>query len=361
MPNPHKILVIRLSSLGDVLMCVPAVVAIRNTFEDAHISWLVEGSVSQLLSHQDFIDDVIEFPRHDITRAFKKSDLVRGIRELTGFVKKLRAIDYDVIADFHGIIKSAIFSKLSRGERRIGFGEMYAKEKSHLFYGEKITAQDKRMHKVERNMLIAGHLGANNDIPEVTLTVPDHCYTYIDDFFSNEGLTKPVFAVNPFSSKSGFYKRWSLKRYGDIIRMINDKIGARVLILWGPGEKRDAENLLKLSGNTAVLSCPTNVPQLFALLKRIDMYIGGDTGVMHLAAFANCPLVAVFGPTDVKINAPYGKNCTVIRKDLLCSPCKNKDCKDKKCLNDIGVDEVFEAILKRYGKTDDVGFRDARQ
>lgn len=354
MPKPHKILVIRLSSLGDVLMCIPAVVAIRNTFRNAHISWLVEGSVSQLLSHQDFIDKVIEFPRHNIMHAFKKSDPVKGIHEIISFVKRLREVDYDMIADFHGIIKSAILLKLSRGERRIGFGEIYAKEKSHLFYREKISAHDKRIHKVDRNMLIAKHLGADGDIPQITLTVPKHCDTYIDDFFSKEGLTDPVFAVNPFSSKSGFYKRWSLQRYGDIIRMISDKIGARVLILWGPGEKTDAENLLKLSGDTAILSCPTNVPQLFALLKRVAMYIGGDTGVMHLAAFANCPLVAVFGPTDVKINSPYGKNCTVIRKDLLCSPCKNKDCKDKKCLDDIGIDEVFEAILKRYNKRNDV-------
>ncbi|MEI6153153.1 MAG: glycosyltransferase family 9 protein [Deltaproteobacteria bacterium] len=329
-------------------MSIPAVAAIRNTFGEARILWLVEGSVGQLLSYQGFIDDVIEFPRHNIVRAFKKSDPIRGIREINTFIKKLREINYDIIADFHGIIKSAIFSILARGDRRVGFGKMYAKEKSHLFYGETISADNKRINKVERNMLIARHLGASGDIPQVSLAVPVHFDVYIDDFFSKEGLTGPVFAVNPLSSNRGIYKRWDLKRYEEIIKKIYDAFGAQVIILWGPGEKREAEHLREMGGNRAILSCPTNVPQLFSLLKRIDMYIGGDSGVMHLAAFAGCPMVAIFGPTDVNINAPYSKNCTIVRKDLLCSPCKNKDCQNRKCLTDITAKEVFEAIQEKF-------------
>jgi len=170
--------------------------------------------------------------------------------------------------------------------------------------------------------------------------------SYIDGFFLKSGLKAPVFAVNPFSSSGSAFKRWDLKKYEEIIKKIHDNIGAQVLILWGPGEKEEAEHLIKMAAGRAILSCPTNVPQLFSLLRRIDMYIGGDTGVMHLAAFAGCPMVAIFGPTDVNINAPYSKNCTIIHKDLSCSPCKNKDCRSRKCLTDITVDEVFEAILE---------------
>lgn len=346
MPSQHKILVIRLSSLGDVLMSIPAVVAIRNTFSEAHISWLVEGSVSQLLSYQSFIDNVIEFPRNTIVSAFRKSNPALGIRQTMIFINNLRKINYNIIADFHGIIKSAIFSVVARGDKRIGFGKIYAKEKSHLFYSETVKSNNRRIHKVERNMLIARHLGANGDIPQISLAVPAVFDSYIDDFFLKAGLTGPVFAVNPFSSSGSAFKRWDLKRYEEIIKKIHDNIGAQVLILWGPGEKEEAEHLIKMADGRAILSCPTNVPQLFSLLRRINMYIGGDTGVMHLAAFAGCPMVAVFGPTDVNINAPYSKNCTIIHKDLPCSPCKNKDCRSRKCLTDITVDEVFEAIHK---------------
>ncbi|MCX5812805.1 MAG: glycosyltransferase family 9 protein [Proteobacteria bacterium] len=329
-------------------MSIPAVIAIRNTYSDARICWLVEGSVSRFLSYQDFVDDVIEFPRHSIVRAIKKSDPIRAIKEINAFLKRLRKVEYDIIADFHGIIKSAIFAKIARGARRIGFGKIYAKEKSHLFYGEAVTAGNNRIHKVERNMLIAHYLGAGKEIPEVKLVVPSEMEKYIDSFFSEADLSGAVFAVNPFSSSGSAYKRWNIKHYGALIKKISNEIGGHVLILWGPGEKKEAEHLRQISGDGALLSCSTDVPQLFALLKKVDMYIGGDTGVMHLAAFAGRPVVAIFGPTDVNINAPFGQNNIIVRKDLPCSPCKNKKCQNRKCVESITVDEVFEAVVKMH-------------
>jgi len=346
MSNLNNILVIRLSSLGDVLMSIPAVVAIRNTFPNARISWLVEGSVSELIASQGFVDNTIEFPRHGIVRAIKKSDPVRVFNETNVFIKRLRKERYDIIADFHGIIKSAILSLIARGERRIGFGKIYAKEKSHLFYREHVTGDDRRLHKVERNMLIARYLGVNGNAPEINLAVPYDAESYIEDFFLQTCIDAPVFAVNPFSSRGSLFKRWNIKRYGELIKRICNEIGAKVIILWGPGEKKEAEHLKMLAGDRAFLACPTSVPQLYALLKRVDMYIGGDTGVMHLAVFAGKPVVAIFGPTDIGINAPYGENHILVRKDLPCSPCKNKNCEDRRCLDNITVDEAFEAVSR---------------
>ena len=346
MSNPDNILVIRLSSLGDVLMSIPAVVAIRNAYADARITWLVEGSVSELLKCQGFVDDVIEFPRHSIARAIKKSDPVRAMGELGKFVERLRRDEYDIVADFHGIIKSALFSRFARGKRRVGFGKVYAKEMSHFFYGERAGAGDKRIHKVERNMLLARYLGADEKIPVPGLVVPVEAETYVDKFFSEARISAPVFAVNPFSSSGSSYKRWDIERYGALIKKIQDEMRVQVLVLWGPGEREEAERLADISGGTAQLACPTSVPQLLALLRKVDMYIGGDTGVMHLATFAGTPVVAVFGPTDVKVNAPYGRDNVVVRKELPCSPCKNRDCSDRKCVEAISVEEVFDAVAK---------------
>jgi heptosyltransferase I len=329
-------------------MSIPAVVAIRNAYSGARITWLVEGSVSELLKCQHFVDDVIEFPRHSIVRALKKSDPVRAMTELGGFVKRLRAIEYDIVADFHGIIKSALFSRLACGKRRVGFGKAYAKEMSHLFYGERVSAGDKRIHKVERNMLLARYLGADEKIPAPELVVPNEAETYVDRFFSEARISAPVFAVNPFSSSGSAYKRWDIERYGALIRMITDEMGARALILWGPGEKKEAERLVEIAGGGADLACRTSVPQLLALLKKVDMYVGGDTGVMHLAALAGTPVTAIFGPTDVKVNAPYGDNSVVVRKELPCSPCKNKVCSNRKCVETVSVEEVFDAVAEMH-------------
>jgi len=348
MSNPNNILIIRLSSLGDVLMSIPAVIAIRNTYSNARISWLVEGSVSRFLSYQGFVDGVIEFPRGRIVKAIKNCNFLSAIKEINTFLKKLRRVKYDIIADFHGIIKSALFTVLAHGARKVGFGKIYAKEKSHLFYDETITAGNKRIHKVERNMLIARHLGTGKEIPETKLIVPFETEKYIENFFLDAGISGPVFAVNPFSSSGSGYKRWNIRHYGELSKKIRDEIGGYVLILWGPGEKEEAERAKQIAGDGTILSCPTDVPQLFALLKKVDMYIGGDTGVMHLAVFAERPVVAIFGPTDVSINAPYGQNNIIVRKELPCSPCKNKKCQNRKCIEEITIEEVFEAVVKMH-------------
>ena len=350
MSSPDSILAIRLSSFGDVLMTIPAVKALREHYPHARLTWLVEGSVGELLSCQGFIDEVIRFPRGSIQRSIKTGNLSMATKEMGIFLKKLRSGEYDLIIDFHGIIKSALFSKFVKGKRTIGFGKTVAKEKSHFFYGERVENENKRLHKVERNMLIPSYLGTGNTIPEVKLEPPPDAELYIDQFFAREKIAPPVFAINPFSSKGSRFKRWDIERYGELIRRITSDNLGKVIILWGPGEKGEAKHLREIAGEEAFLSCPTDVPQLLALLSRADMYIGGDTGMMHLAALAGKPVLAIFGPTDHKINGPYGSIHRIIRKELPCSPCKNKDCQERRCLGEITVEEVFESVLEMHTK-----------
>lgn len=344
MSTPVNILVVRLSSLGDVLLCMPAVKAIRDRFPDAHITWLVEGSVGELLSCQTFIDEVIQFPRGRLQDGLRAANPISVARELKGFLSRLRKVRYDCIIDLHGIIKSALISACARGDRKIGFDAVHAKEKSHLFYRERVHGTDRRMHKVDKNMLMARYIGADSAVPEVTLKAPGSAGAYIDNFFQHAGIRSPVFAVNPFSSKGTGFKRWPIERYARLIERVKDYMGAQTLILWGPGEKEEAERLRSMAGEKAFLACPTNIPQLYALLTRVDMYIGGDTGVMHLASAARIPVVAIFGPTDAKINAPYGPNGIIVRNEVPCSPCKKKDCRERTCIEGISVEDVFEAV-----------------
>lgn len=350
MQAERNILVVRLSSLGDVLMTIPAVFSIKNTYPSSIISWLVEGSVSDFLSNQSKIDRVIKFPRGELAASFKKGNVAHTIKTMKNFLRDLRSEEYDYILDFHGIIKSVILSRLSRGKQIIGFGKKYAKEGSHLFYDVVIDGEDKRLHKIDRNMLLSSYLGVKSIMPKIELDVPPVYHGYIEDFFNTQGLSGDVFAVNPFSSPGSNFKRWDIKKFGLLIKKVVDELKVKVLILWGPGEFKDAQRLKDEAGRHTYLACPTNISQLFALLKRTTLYISGDTGVMHLAAFAGTPVIAIFGPTDHKINAPYGSHCTVIRKDVPCSPCKNKNCQQRKCIEDITVDEVFNAVKETYNK-----------
>jgi heptosyltransferase-1 len=348
MPRTNNILVIRLSSLGDVLMSIPAVVAIRQRFAGARLTWLVEGSVGELLPHQTFVDRVVRFPRGAIEGAIRRGEPLTAGRTFASFLKELRGDEYDLLVDFHGIIKSALLASFIKARRRIGFSSTFAKEGSHLFYGEAIDSGETRIHKVERNMLLAGHIGANGRIPEVTISVPEDAKLYVENFLSEAPMEGPIVAINPFSSKGSLFKRWDMTRYAILARRIREELGASVLIIWGPGEEGEATVLREQAGGGACLACPTTVPQLAALLRRTRLYVGGDSGVMHLAAFAGVPVVAIFGPTDHKVNAPYSPIASVVRKELPCSPCKNKRCEDRRCLEQITVDDVLEAVKTRY-------------
>jgi lipopolysaccharide heptosyltransferase I len=346
----RNILVIRLSSLGDVLLTLPAVQAIKAACPASSVSWLVEGPSSELLACQEFIDRVIEFPRSAISRNLRKGRLFSAAAALSAFRSALRRQAYDLVVDFHGIVKSALFAWTARAQRRLGFDRTLAKEGSWLVYDERQQAADVRLHKSVRNMLLASRLGAGA-LPEVNLKTPPEAAAYIDAFFTEKSISGPVFAVNPFCSKGSAFKRWDMERYAGLIKRVGDATGATIIVLWGPGEEEEAARLVGEAGGRAMLACPTTVAQLLALLKRTDLYVGGDTGVMHLAAFARVPIVAIFGPTDHLVNGPVGAGHTIVRKDLPCSPCRDKTCRDRVCLRSITVDEVSAAVLDAWAGT----------
>jgi lipopolysaccharide heptosyltransferase I len=343
--------VIRLSSLGDVLLTMPAVQAIKAAAPATAVTWLVEGSPSELLAHQDFVDRVIEFPRRRIAGSLRRGRLDAALATLAAFRSSLRRDAYDTVVDFHGIIKSALLAWTARAAQRIGFDRRPAKEGSWLFYNGKIAPPDPRMHKADRNMLLASRLGSRG-LPEIDLKTPPAAASYIDAFLANRKTASPIFAVNPFCSRGSEFKRWDLARYAELIRRVGDATGATMMVVWGPGEEEEARRLAAVAGSHAVLACATTVSQLLALLKRTDLYIGGDTGVMHLAAFARVPVVAIFGPTDHLVNGPYGNGHTMVRKELPCSPCRDKTCKSRECLRSITVDEVHRAVLAAWAATE---------
>jgi heptosyltransferase-1 len=350
MPPLHEILVVRLTSLGDVLMSLPAVKALKEASPDTNISWLVEGSVAELLNYQSFVDHVLQFPRDRIMGSLSKGLVLQAFRHLRIFLGQLRRKKYDMIVDFHGILKSALLGYGARTEKKIGFGKMFAKEGSWLAYDERIEGVEKSLHKVERNMLLVRHLGVNGTIPRVELTLPPNAETYVDDLLAQHNIQPPIIALFPFCSKGSAFKRWDLANYAQLLRLMQEKIPATGLILWGPGEEEEARQLRDMADTGIVLPANLGVAQLAALLKKADMYVGGDTGVMHLAAFSGVPVLAIFGPTDPRVNAPFGPMHRIVRQELPCSPCRDKQCTARTCLRSITPEEVFEEAKAMWSR-----------
>jgi heptosyltransferase I len=349
MPRPHEILhdilIVRLTSLGDVLMSLPAVKALKEGIPAARITWLVEGSAAELLAHQDFVDQVIRFPRDLIVKSLKRGSGLRAIRQLAAFGENLRARRYDTLVDLHGIFKSALLDHVARADKRIGFGKSFAKEGSWLAYDEKVDGADRNLHKVERNMLLVRHLGVNGAVPHVELSAPKAAQSYVSELLAEHDVKPPFIALFPFCSKGSSFKRWDLANYAALVKCMKESIPATVLILWGPGEEEEAKRLRDMAGSGFVLPANLGVAELCALLRKSVMYVGGDTGVMHLAAFSGIPVLAIFGPTHPEVNAPFGPMHKIVRRELPCSPCRDKNCKERTCLTSITPEHVFEEVM----------------
>lgn len=353
MLHPENILVVRLSSLGDVVMTLPAVHSLKRGFPESKIHWVCEGSAYELLLCMEFIDEVIKFPREKIVDFLRTGRIIESTKAFVEFLRYLREKQFDIVIDFHGILRSALICLLSRRRRLIGFGRAYAKEYSHIFYDERVNGANPFLHKVERNMLIVNHLKVHEYYESFPFKVPKEDQVYVESFFHKEKVGEKVFAINPFSSKRGLYKRWPLEKYRELIKKIQKEIGADVVLIWGTKEeKKEAEKLrASLDGDlnkNLIVSWPTNVPQLLALLSKVDMYIGGDSGITHVAALARTPVVAIFGPSDYRINSPYGEMIRIVRMDVPCSPCRKRDCEDRRCLENITSDDVFEVVKTFY-------------
>ncbi|MCD6291991.1 MAG: glycosyltransferase family 9 protein [Deltaproteobacteria bacterium] len=345
-----NVLIIRLSAIGDVLRTLPAVNAWRECCPETRFTWLVEPAAASVLEGHVALDRVLIFER-GLFSGFLRSPkrLLRGFSSLFGLLGTLRAEKFDLVVDFHGIFKSGLFAWLSRVPERVGFARPDAKEGSHRFYTHHFKSVATELNRVERALALVEFLGiqvGGSVSYHLPVTVA-HRQRAHDSLLAFEELGGggPLIALHPGSSPKTAYKRWHQNGYVGLINALVEKLGARVILTWGPGERETVE---LIAGNlrvpVAVAKKTASLLELAAIFSACDLYIGGDTGPMHLAVAVNTPVVAIFGPTHPLINAPYGTPYRLVRHSLPCSPCRKRSCKSRLCLEAIGWPRVFAAV-----------------
>ncbi len=336
--SQKRILIVKPSSLGDIVHSLPVLWELRKLHPDAHIGWVVKEVWKDILFENPLIDEIIV--------------LKKGMKGFLSAVKEIRNSRFDTIIDLQGLFRSGALSWLSGGRERLGFEN--ARELAWLFYNKKITIQNKQIHAVNRYLLSFNPSGNSSGIPSAT---PPHFPLYInmdDAAWAGEFLNKtdlsnitPLIAINP--SARWIKKRWPANLYAGLINHLIQELKAGIIIL---GSKEDipvAEEISSLvNGRLAIAAGKTSLKTLTALLNKVDILITNDSGPMHLAAALERPVVALFGPTDPKLTGPYGNNHTVIRKDMECSPCFRKSCKHGRplCMESITVEDVMNAVKK---------------
>jgi len=321
-----RILIVKLSSLGDILHALPAVHCLKNGL-DAEIDWIVHPAYADLVRCFSDVDRVLKFPRHASPAEFLLS------------TRLLRSSSYDYILDLQGILKSALASRLARGGKRLG--PSFQREGSFLFYSAVAGTRNKNRHAVAELMDFVRHFGLPEQKAAFPISVP----------LQLVGEQSPRVALMPFSRWRS--KNWPLMSFARVGRDLRENLNAALYIIGGTEDQAQSAELEKeLDGRVINLAGKTALPQLAGLLREMDLVITNDSGPMHLAAGMGAAVLALYGPTDPVRTGPYGANCRVLSGKLRCQPCFAARCRfgDNSCMHTITPEAVINAAVEMLSK-----------
>ena len=336
-----RILIVKLSAIGDVVHTIPALCAIRKAMPDAFIGWVVEELSSELLKGHPYLNKLYVIPKSRWKGNYGKYLFT----EIVPFFQKIARDKYDVAIDFQGLTKSGVVTFLSGAKTRIGFGDKDARELNRLFTNEKITPPENKPHIIDRNLFLLKPLGIKNPEYEFKLSIPGDVIVYIEDKLKAVGISsdeKFIF-INP--GAGWITKRVSLDVLSEVGKRIVEKYNLRVMLTYGPGEEKMVKELKEMIGSKALISTKMSLMQFSALLNRCKLFIGGDTGPTHLASALDVPVVSFFGASDARRNRPYGAKSYVVQlNELECVPCWKMKCDDLKCIKNITPEMLMKGI-----------------
>jgi lipopolysaccharide heptosyltransferase I len=316
-----RLLVVKMSSLGDLFHALPAVHSLAIGLE-ADIDWVV---------HKDYVDLVRCFTDVDRVIAFHRRGFLAHWRP---FLRELRAEEYDVIVDLQGLLKSAMVCALARGKRRVG--PSFHREGARLAYSEIAGTRNKNRHAVEENLDVVRHLG---------LPVLEPAFRV--DFPSQQVVEKkPRVAILPVSRWPT--KNWPVACFAEVAQRLQSAVDACVY-LFGAAEDAPACKTIEgsLEGRTVSLAGQGSLADMGGMLKEMDLLIANDSGPVHMAVAVGTPALVVFGPTDPVRTGPYGKGHRVARTSLPCQPCFSRACRREgiPCLEGVTPEQVAEMAL----------------
>lgn len=342
-----NILIVKLSAIGDVIHTLPALAALRKLYPDANITWAIEEASSDLITDHPYLDKVIISHRKRWIDDLRHGRISKPFNEMKSFLKELKAQSYDLVIDFHGLLKSAIIVFLSSGKRKLGYDNL--QEMSAFFLNEKIP-EDMNKHAVDRYLDFLRYLGADIEEPEFLIPIREENISRIERFLQVNNINKKdrFVAVSPIALWDT--KLWEDERFARLCDRITEELEVRIIFTGSDRRKLDIIQS-RMRFPAVNLGGKTTLRDLAYLYQLSSLLITTDSGPMHIAAAVGTPVVALFGPTDPSRTGPYGMGHTVMRKELYCSPCFLKKCDSIKCMRDLTVEEVYDIIKERLSES----------
>lgn len=315
-----KILIVKLSSIGDICHVLPTVEALRTQL-DAEIHWAVQSEFASLVACVEGVSRVIPIDRR------------RWWRGVGASLGELRETSYDLIVDLQGLLKSALVARAARGRRRIG--PSFQREGARVLYHEVAGPPRPERHAVVKALDVLDHLGLQRPDP-VTFPALDLPAPELTD-------ARPRVALLPVSRWET--KNWPLSYFAELARRLMTQAGASVVVCGG-GADREAGEAIVAEAPGALNACGLHaLPETGGLLRQMDLVVANDTGPLHLAVALGVPCLVLYGPTAPARTGPYGPLHRVLQVDLPCRPCLSRRCRvgGIPCMASISTDEVFAA------------------
>lgn len=336
-----RILIVKLGAIGDVVHTLPALAALRRALPQAHLAWVVErGGAAKLLRDNPAIDELIEVD----TRGWRKDLLGRETRAaIKTSLAKLRG--FDVALDFQGLLKSGMMAWLTRAPRRIGFDKPALREPASAYLLTERVAVDDNDHIIKKNLCLVGHLGiAVSGDYEFPLGISPAEQEFAAQQIAARG--SHVAIINPGGGWPT--KLWNVEGFAAIADRLWDVYGWRSVVTYGPGEEALAQSVVAHARSGAVELLDAPLKQFFALAQQARLFVGGDTGPLHLAAAAGTPIVGIYGPTPARRNGPFAPADVIVERfDLECrTDCFRRRCSHTSCMK-IPVEAVWQQVEKR--------------
>jgi len=325
----QSILIVKISSIGDVVHTLPVLDGLSATFPNSPISWLVGEKASPVLKDCHLLD-----------HTYVVLDTVRGVFRM---VRELRSVKFDWVLDFQGTYKSGFFTWVSSGKRRVGYNQ--TKEPCGLAYNHLVPLSSPSLHAVDKILQLASAVGMQ--IPShIEFNIPSSGQNQIrvQKLLEEHGVSLPFIALCPTAGYDS--RRWDPLKFHELASRLAAEYGYDVVLIGGP---KDFElNEIIRGENSRIFNFSRFVPlkELAILLSKAACLISGDTGPLHFAVSADCPVVALFGASDPSRTGPYRGNNVILTTDLPCRPCLKKTCRygHKRCLEDITPERVFGTV-----------------
>jgi len=328
--NYKRILLIRLSSLGDIVLTSPAIRATRKHFPNAHITMLVGKSGLDVVSENPHLDKIITFDR-------KSSG--KDTTEMYSVVKELKRLKIELSIDFQRKFRTSLLAYLSGAKERIGFHKPFG------FLCSIPVPKISSKHAVDCNLELLEKIDIKTNERELEMFVSQSDRDFAANILPD---VKPIVGIFPGAGWK--LREWMPERFAEVANRCVKNFDAQIVVFGGPKEKKLVGYIKNLIiGSPIIFSGGLTISQLAALIERCNLFISNDTGPMHISVAMKTSTIALFGPGNHIKFQPIGDEHEIIRHPVPCSPCKQftTKCKDNICMKSITVDEVWQVCKRK--------------